>query len=94
MLNRTESSTKEPISCSNRNQNSIKNNRRAGRVARNIIVFLILILSLAGFFGYRYVSDAVGAKDVKSTKFISVLKFLKIQVAVTSVQLFGISWCH
>lgn len=62
----------EPISCSNRNQKLNKNNRRAGRVARNIIVFLILILSLAGFFGYRYVSDAVGAKDVKSTKFISV----------------------
>lgn len=60
----------EPISCSNRNQKLNKNNRRAGRVARNIIVFLILILSLAGFFGYRYVSDAVGAKDVKSTKFI------------------------
>ena len=62
----------EPISRSNRNQKRNKNNRRAGRVARNIIVFLILILSLAGFFGYRYVSDAVGAKDVKSTKFISV----------------------
>ena len=62
----------EPISRSNRTQKLIKNNRRAGRVARNIIVFLILILSLAGFFGYRYVSDAVGAKDVKSTKFISV----------------------
>lgn len=62
----------EPISRSNRNQKRNKNNRRAGRIARNIIVFLILILSLAGFFGYRYVSDAVGAKDVKSTKFISV----------------------
>ena len=62
----------EPISCSNRNQKRNKNNRRAGRIARNIIVLLILILSLAGFFGYRYVSDAVGAKDVKSTKFISV----------------------
>ena len=62
----------EPISCSNRNQKLNKNNRRAGRIARNIIVLLILILSLAGFFGYRYVSDAVGAKDVKSTKFISV----------------------
>lgn len=61
-----------PISRSNRNQKRNKNNRRAGRIARNIIVFLILILSLAGFFGYRYVSDAVGAKDVKSTKFISV----------------------
>ena len=62
----------EPISRSNRNQKRNKNNRRAGRIARNIIVLLILILSLAGFFGYRYVSDAVGAKDVKSTKFISV----------------------
>ena len=62
----------EPISRSNRNQKRNKNNRRAGRIAGNIIVFLILILSLAGFFGYRYVSDAVGAKDVKSTKFISV----------------------
>ncbi|MDB6184086.1 endolytic transglycosylase MltG [Streptococcus vestibularis] len=62
----------EPISRSNRNQKRNKNNRRAGRLARNIIIFLILILSLAGFFGYRYVSDAVGAKDVKSTKFISV----------------------
>ena len=62
----------EPISRSNRNQKRNKNNRRAGRIARNIIVFLILIISLAGFFGYRYVSDAVGAKDVKSTKFISV----------------------
>ena len=62
----------EPISRSNRNQKRNKNNRRAGRIARNIIVFLILIFSLAGFFGYRYVSDAVGAKDVKSTKFISV----------------------
>ena len=62
----------EPISRSNRNQKRNKNNRRAGRIARNIIVFLILILSLAGFFGYRYVSDAVGAKDVNSTKFISV----------------------
>ena len=62
----------EPISRSNRNQKRNKNNRRAGRIARNIIVFLILILSLAGFFGYRYVSDAVGAKDANSTKFISV----------------------
>lgn len=62
----------EPISRSNRNQKRNKNNRRAGRLARNIIIFLILILSLAGFFGYRYVSDAVGAKDVNSTKFISV----------------------
>ena len=62
----------EPISRSNRNQKRNKNNRRAGRIARNIIVLLILILSLAGFFGYRYVSDAVGAKDVNSTKFISV----------------------
>lgn len=62
----------EPISRSNRKQKRNKNNRRAGRIARNIIVFLILILSLAGFFGYRYVSDAVGAKDVNSTKFISV----------------------
>ena len=62
----------EPILRSNRNQKRNKNNRRAGRIARNIIVLLILILSLAGFFGYRYVSDAVGAKDVKSTKFISV----------------------
>ena len=49
-----------------------KNNRRAGKIARNIIIFLILILSLAGFFGYRYVSQAVGAKDANSTKFISV----------------------
>ena len=62
----------EPISRSNRNQKRNKNNCRAGRLARNIIIFLILILSLAGFFGYRYVSDAVGAKDVNSTKFISV----------------------
>lgn len=62
----------KPISRSNRNQKRNKNNRRAGRIARNIIVFLILILSLAGFFGYRYVSDAVGAKDANSTKFISV----------------------
>lgn len=62
----------EPISRSNRKQKRNKNNRRAGRIARNIIIFLILILSLAGFFGYRYVSDAVGAKDVNSTKFISV----------------------
>ena len=62
----------EPILRSNRNQKRNKNNRRAGRLARNIIIFLILILSLAGFFGYRYVSDAVGAKDVNSTKFISV----------------------
>ena len=62
----------EPISRSNRNQKRNKNNLRAGRISRNIIVLLILILSLAGFFCYRYVSDAVGAKDVKSTKFISV----------------------
>ena len=62
----------EPISRSNRNQKRNKNNRRAGKIARNIIIFLILILSLAGFFGYRYVSQAVGAKDVNSTKFISV----------------------
>ena len=62
----------KPILRSNRNQKRNKNNRRAGRIARNIIVFLLLILSLAGFFGYRYVSDAVGAKDANSTKFISV----------------------
>ena len=62
----------EPISRSNRNQKRNKNNRRAGKIARNIIIFLILILSLVGFFGYRYVSQAVGAKDVNSTKFISV----------------------
>ena len=74
----------EPISCSNRNQKLNKNNRRAGRVARNIIVFLILILSLAGFFGYRYVSDAVGAKDVKS-KNISNLKsgYYNLQPSMT-----------
>ena len=29
-------------------------------------------MSVATFFGYRYVSDAVGAKDVNSTKFVSV----------------------
>ena len=62
----------EPISRSNRNQKRNKNNRRAGKIARNIIIFLILILSLVGFFGYRYVSQAVGAKDANSTKFISV----------------------
>ncbi len=62
----------EPISRSNRNQKRNKNNRRAGKIARNIIIFLLLILSVAAFFGYRYVSDAVGAKDVNSTKFVSV----------------------
>ena len=62
----------EPISRSNRNQKRNKNNHRAGKIARNIIIFLILILSLAGFFGYHYVSQAVGAKDANSTKFISV----------------------
>lgn len=62
----------EPISRSNRNQKRNKNNRRAGKIARNIIIFLLLILSVAAFFGYRYVSDAIGAKDVNSTKFVSV----------------------
>ena len=62
----------EPISRSNRNHKRNKNNRRAGKIARNIIIFLLLILSVATFFGYRYVSDAVGAKDVNSTKFVSV----------------------
>lgn len=62
----------EPISRSNRNHKRNKNNRRAGKIARNIIIFLLLILSVTTFFGYRYVSDAVGAKDVNSTKFVSV----------------------
>ena len=62
----------EPILRSNRNHKRNKNNRRAGKIARNIIIFLLLILSVATFFGYRYVSDAVGAKDVNSTKFVSV----------------------
>jgi len=57
----------EPILRSNRNHKRNKNNRRAGKIARNIIIFLLLILSVATFFGYRYVSDAVGAKDVNLT---------------------------
>lgn len=62
----------EPISRSSRNQKRKKNNRRAGRLATYIIAFFLVLLALGGFFGYRYVSQAVGAKDASSTKFVSV----------------------
>ncbi|MFR2063479.1 MAG: hypothetical protein ACLS36_06790 [Streptococcus sp.] len=68
----------EPISRSNRNHKRNKNNRRAGKIARNIIIFLLLILSVAAFFGYRYVSDAVGAKMLIQLSLL-VLKFLKFR---------------
>jgi len=59
----------EPISRSNRNHKRNKNNRRAGKIARNIIIFLLLILSVAAFFGYRYVSDLLeSAGVIKSGK--------------------------
>ncbi|MGT2908207.1 endolytic transglycosylase MltG [Streptococcus dentiloxodontae] len=56
----------------NRNKKRKKNNRRAGRLAAYIITVLILVLALAGFFGYRYVKSAVGALDANSTKYVTV----------------------
>ena len=72
MVNRLTFIDEEPISRSNRNHKRNKITVVLVQLARNIIIFLLLILSVATFFGYRYVSDAVGAKDVNSTKFISV----------------------
>lgn len=64
--------SQEPVSRSSRYQKRKKNNRRAGRLATYIIGFFLILLALGGFFGYRYVSQAVGARDANATNFISV----------------------
>ncbi len=61
----------EPISRSNRNHKRNKNNRRAGKLLGLLLSSATYLVSSC-ILGYRYVSDAVGAKDVNSTKFVSV----------------------
>ena len=46
--------------------------RIVGRVVLFVTIFLLLAIGVAGFFGYRYVTAALGPVDAKDTKFVTV----------------------